>query len=317
MPIRTPHGRQPAALKALMTTATLSATLLLGACAQGGLSDVSLLSAKSDAGKPDEVATDNRSELEKAVEYWGKAYAKNPRDLNAALSYARNLKAMGEKQQAYNVLQQASMFYGTDRKLNSEYGRLALEMDQVQMAEKLLEAADDPANPDWRVISARGTVAAKQSRYSDAIRLFERAQTLSPGQPSVLNNLALAYTMSGEPAKAESILREASAKPDADPKIRQNLALVLGLQGKYDESKRVASQDISPEAAAQNADLVRRIVRLEPKHSPAPSAPATAVAQAAKPALKGPAVEQAVTGWDSRVASAADEPAVDLRSGTR
>src|SRR2546421_6461641 len=112
-------------------------------------------------------AQDNRSELQKATQYWGKAYAKNPRDAQAAINYAKNLKALGEKQQALAVLQQVSTFHGTNRALNAEYGRLALEFDQVSLAQKLLEQADDPANPDWRGISARGTGLAKQGIYKD------------------------------------------------------------------------------------------------------------------------------------------------------
>ena len=65
----------------------------------------------------------------------------------------------------------------------------------------MLEIAEDPMKPDWRIISARGTVLAKQGQYKDAIPFFERAQSLAPDQQSVLNNLALAYTMNGDAAK--------------------------------------------------------------------------------------------------------------------
>ena len=61
------------------------------------------------------------------------------------------------------MLQQASLISGSDKRIASEYGRLALEMDQVSVAKKLLEVADDPGNPDWRVVLARGTVLAKKA----------------------------------------------------------------------------------------------------------------------------------------------------------
>ena len=93
------------------------------------------------------------------------------------------------------MLQQASVYHGTNRALNAEYGRLALEFDQVSLAQKLLEQADDPANPDWRVISARGTVLAKQGVYKDAIALYQRALTVAPEEASILNNLAMAYVV--------------------------------------------------------------------------------------------------------------------------
>ena len=222
---------------------------------------------------------DTRTDLQKATEYWGKEFAKNPRDAQNALNYARNLKALGEKRQALAVLQQASVFHGAHRGLNAEYGRLALEFDQVSLAAKLLEQADDPTNPDWKLISARGTVLAKQGRYRDAIAFYERALVLAPEQASILNNLALAHAMEGHPDKAEPLLKRAAAAGGNEPRVGQNLALVLGLQGKYDEAKLTAARDLPADNAAANVDYVRNIVKLEPKAPCGRRTPARARAQ--------------------------------------
>ena len=198
---------------ALALPMIISTGLLAGGCSSQLSSAQSLLAAAQAPSLTEATTTpvqDPRSDLQKATDYWGKAYAKNPNDAQTAINYAKNLKALGEKQQALVVLQQASMFNGTNRALNAEYGRLALEFDQVSLAQKLLEQADDPANPDWRVISARGTVLAKQGSYRDAIPLYEKALALAPEQPSVLNNLALAYAMEGGAEKAEPLLKRAA-----------------------------------------------------------------------------------------------------------
>ncbi len=217
--------------------------LLAGACSQSGSPKTLLEAAPSLAGATNPPVTDNRTELQKATEYWGKEYAKNPNDAEKALNYARNLKALGEKRQALAVLQQISVFHGTNRAVNSEYGRLALEFDQVSLAQKLLAQADDPANPDWRVISARGTVLAKQGLYRDAIAFYERARALAPEEPSVLNNLALAYTLEGKPEQAEPLLKQAMSAGGAhESRVSQNLALVRGLQGRTDEAKVAAAE---------------------------------------------------------------------------
>jgi Flp pilus assembly protein TadD len=251
---------------------------MLGACGQvikpGGSDLLSINGAQQTAQGPAQQAMPQASipadplELQKATEYWGKAYAQSPRDLQAALSYARNLKAMGEKRRALGVLQQASLYHGESRELAGEYGRLALDLDQVRVAKQLLAMADDPGKPDWRIISARGAALAKEGNYSEAIPLFERSVALSQNQPSVLSNLALAYAMNGEPNKAESMLRQAAATDNNSPRIRQNLALVLGLQGKYDEAKLVAARDIPMTNAAANADFLRQVVKLDPKSVP-------------------------------------------------
>lgn len=283
----------------------------IGACSQVGPAPLDLAATQPPASAASQSPPKGtKEELAKATDYWGKEFAKNTKDAQIALNYARNLKAMGEKRQALAVLQQASIFHPGHRALNSEYGRLALEFDQVSVAHKLLEQADDPANPDWRVISARGTVLAKQGRYRDAIPFYERALALAPDQASVLNNLALAHAMEGHPDKAEPLLKRAASAAGNDARVSQNLALVLGLQGRYDEARLAAASQQSPDSAAANVDYVRRIVMLDPQPAPpiAP-VPAEVTKTAAKgPNLRGPSADDASAGWLPQVAAAPAKP---------
>lgn len=313
----------------LVRSAALTASLMLGACAQlGGLDKQPPEAAltKDEAGPKV-----NQSDLQKAVEYWGKQHEKNPTDLKAALNYTRNLKAIGEKERALAVLQNASIFHGQDRELQSEYGRLALDLDQLSLAQKLLEAADDPAKPDWRVVNARGAALAKQGAYSQAIPLFERAAAVAPSQLSIVNNLAMAYAADGRPDRAEQLLRQASAQ-GGDAKVRQNLALVLGLQGKYDEAKQIGARDSNQAVVvAHDVDYLRKMVRHQPHPAPAetiqqavatPEAKKPEVVQAKAKAKSQPAPLRGTTdvqasaapeqGWATQVARS--EPAVGLKS---
>jgi Flp pilus assembly protein TadD len=248
----------------------LTASLLLGACSASSnlLPSIAMKPSDTTTGATADAApTSPQNELQKATIYWGDEYAKKPTDLQTALNYAMDLKALGEKGKALAILQQAALIHGGDQKLASEYGRLALEMDQVGVANQMLTIADDPTRPDWRVVSARGTVMAKQNKFTEAIPFYERALTLSPNNPGVMNNLAMAYAMTGDAKKAEGILREALTSPGATPKVRENLALVLGLQGRYDESKAVATGILNSDSAAANADYLRHMVKLEPTTS--------------------------------------------------
>ena len=289
--------------RAVHILASAGISLLAGACSQLG-STAPQLSAVAPPDNPaTKVAmakpaapTDGRSELLKATEYWGQAYAKNPQDAQTALNYARNLKAMGEKRQALAVLQQASMTNANHKGINAEYGRLALEFDQVSLAQKLLEQGEDPTNPDWRIVSARGTVLAKQSRYREAIAYYERAMTMAPDQPSVLSNLALAHAMEGEIDKAEPLLRRAVAAGAGaqEARVNQNLALVLGLQGKYDEAKLAAARSLPADKAAANVDFVRSIVQLEAKPLATGSLPAPKDVAAKETPTKVAAVKEAL-----------------------
>lgn len=303
--------------------AAIAAGLLTGACS-GGAGNLDLSQSlgigQSEATSPAQTADASLSDLDRAIAHWGKEFEKNPKEAKNALAYSKNLKAAGRKQEAMAVLQQASFFNAGHREIASEYGRLALEAGQVSLAQKLLAHADDPAKPDWRVISARGTALAKQGAYAEAIPFYERAAALAPSQPSVQNNLAMAYAASGQPAKAEEILRR-TASAGGDAKVRQNLALVVGLQGKYEEARTIAAGDLPPEAATANVEYVRSMVRIPEaqkavaqkavvqKAAPAPAAKPVIQAKNTparpdlRPAKSDTQVATTVGGWETKVAA--------------
>ena len=144
----------PRIARRIAVMATVTAALMLGACAQSGDALQAGLLGPKDTAKDDDKTQDvaataaPKTELEKATEYWGKKYKASPTELEPALSYAKNLKAMGERQQALAVIQQAAVYHGQDKGLASEYGRLALDLDQISVAKQMLAVADDPE--PWR-----------------------------------------------------------------------------------------------------------------------------------------------------------------------
>ncbi len=280
-------------------SAAVSMALLLGACAQSG--DTALnLGLGNDKPKTTDIATASagarpEAELEKATAYWSDQHNKNPRDPKAAIAFARNLKALGRKSQALSVMQTSYMHAPDDREYLSEYGRLALEQGQVSTAGELLARADDPAKPDWRVVSARGTVLAKQGRYKDAITLYEKARGLAPDQASVVNNLAMAYTMDGQAQRGEELLRQAASMGSTDPRVQQNLTLVMGLQGKTDAtpSTSAANPVTAPSTVPGQWDP-QSAAKSGPALKVAATAPTKAAAKTAKTAWDQPLpIEQA------------------------
>ena len=267
---------RPAMVRGLAAAIAASAGLVAGACSSGigqlaGLDKGAELTTATTAtgSAANGAAAAPVSELDRAIQHWGRQFAQNPRDLKAALAYAKNLKANGQKAEALAVVQAASIYHGNSRELAGEYGRLALEAGQVQLAQKLLAAADDPAKPDWRIVSARGTALGLEGKYAEAIPYYERALKLAPERPSVLSNLALAYAAQGEAAKAEPYLRRAAGQAESEAKVHQNLALVLGLQGKYEEARTVAGRELAPDAAAADVAYMQKIARVAPKAAPA------------------------------------------------
>lgn len=292
--------------------AALAAALMLGACSQTSDLLQSASFFETTTASADEPAQSGGSELQKATAYWGQEWSKKPSDLKTGLNYARNLKALGEKQKALGVLQQLAVLHDGDPELAGEYGRLALELNQVAAASKLLAIADNPAKPDWRIISARGTVYARRGDFKQAIKEYERALAQS-NQPSVLNNLAMAHAMSGDAVKAEELLRQAAALEGKNAKVQQNLALVLGLQGRYDEAKTsIAAAEPASKAdvVKSDTDLLRQTVKVQAKADPnsfattTTTVPAKTSPQPFRPAI----VDGSQASWDATVAVNAAQP---------
>jgi hypothetical protein len=113
---------------------------------------------------------------------------------------------------------------------------------------------------DWKTLSAQGTLRAKQGRHAEAQQYYLAALEVQPDAVSVINNLALSYALDGKPNKAEELLRKAVASGTDDKRVRQNLALVLGLQGKFEEARKVASVDISDQDAKSNMTYLRNMM---------------------------------------------------------
>jgi Flp pilus assembly protein TadD len=311
------HMRRPIATSLIKISVPLMAVLLLSGCAKSpsGFLGNNEVNRKDEAAAAELVGGKDSPDGAKA--YWGTALAKNPRDEKAAISYARALKRES-KEKAMGVLQQAAMYSPDSRLIASEQGRLAVDLGQLDLAEKLIARAEDPAKPDWRLVSARGTIAAKRGDNKTALAKYLEAQALAPKEPSVLNNLALAYALEGQATKSESLLRQAQSIGGDAGQVRQNLALVLGVQGKFDEAKQVAVADLPQDTAVENVAYLQRMAKAAPVATAATTQvasvkPATVPMKklaAAKPAqpLKGPtapAVAEAESPWSPALAQSA------------
>ncbi len=238
----TPHPRRSMALALL---ATVAPAALLGGCTTGPLlgnegrypSSAARLADNPDPNAPGATAQ------------WAAAYARNPNDPRTALGYARALKAIGSKDPALEVLKVSYQTNPTGE-VAAELGRLALDMGRLDIAKATLKMAEAQGVRDWKTLSAQGTLRAKQGQHAEAQQYFIAALQLEPNAVSVVNNLALSYALDNKADRAEELLRNAVQTGHDDKRVRQSLSLVLGLEGKYDEARKVASVDL-PEANAK------------------------------------------------------------------
>ena len=133
-------------------------------------------------------------------------------------------------------------------------------MNRLDIAQQTLKVAEVQGIKDWKTLSAQGTLRAKQGRHAEAQQYYLSALEVQPDAVSVINNLALSYALDGKPNKSEELLRKAVASGNDDKRVRQNLALVLGLEGKFDEARKVASLDMNDQEAKSNMTYLRNML---------------------------------------------------------
>jgi Flp pilus assembly protein TadD len=199
----------------------------------------------------------------KSVELWGERYKANPGDAEAAMAYARALRATGQRAQAVAVLQQASIRNPRNMKLLGAYGRALADAGEYAQALDAFSRAHTPDNPDWRILNAQGAVLDEMGRHREAQSHYAAALKIMPNEPSVLSNLGLSYALEKQLKRAEATLRIAAAQTGVSPKVRQNLALVVGLQGRFDEAEKIASADLPESEAAANVAYLREMLARE------------------------------------------------------
>lgn len=194
------------------------------------------------------------------LDAWGDRYKKDPGDAEAAMVYARALRATGQTAQAVAVLEQATMRNTHNMPLLGAYGRALAAAGQYPQALDALGRAHTPDNPNWRILNAQGAVLDQMGRHVEARRYYATALKIVPDEPSVLSNLGLSYALTKDLKRAETTLRRALAQRNVDPKVRQNLALIVGLQGRFAEADGIAREGLPDDEAAANVNYLRQML---------------------------------------------------------
>ncbi len=197
--------------------------------------------------------------LQRDANALSKRYIENPQDKNTAISYAAVLRQRSQFAQAVAVLQGIAIKNPQDKEILGAYGKALADAGRLQEAADVLPRAHSPDNPNWTILSAQGAVADRLGDHATARSYYNAALKIVPGEPSVLSNLGLSYTLTKELPKAEQALRQAAESPRADSRVRQNLSMVLSLEGKYAEAEQLGARDTTPEQAAANVNAVKRM----------------------------------------------------------
>jgi Flp pilus assembly protein TadD len=249
------HSARSVGVSRLAMAAAFAAAL--GACAQQPRPEIT-----GSIGSPPAQLSD--AEWRQQADALAKRYRAEPDNTDAAIAFARALRATGQRAQATAILQQASIRNPKNQAVLGAYGRALADAGRFTEALDILGKAHTPDQPDWRILNAQGAVLDQMGKNVEAQRYYQTALRIAPNEPGILSNLGLSYALSKDLARAEETLRLAIASPGADPKVRQNLGVVLALRSKFDEAERVTRGVLSPDQARANVAYVREMMRDQP-----------------------------------------------------
>ncbi|MBG1232778.1 tetratricopeptide repeat protein [Aestuariivirga litoralis] len=181
-------------------------------------------------------------------------WAAHPGDEKIGLAYAAALGKLGQQQTQIDVLKAVSVAHPSDAGTQASIGKALLAANRPGEAAAVLERAVATGRADWKTYSALGSAYDAQGQYDMARAQYGKALQLQPGALSVQNNLGMSYALQGNLPQAEKVLRVALAQNGSatEPRIRQNLALVVGLSGRFDEARKIASADLPPDQVEAN-----------------------------------------------------------------
>lgn len=231
-----PAGRRLPPVAVLIASGLLAS--LLGGCASSNLLSSSLA--------PAETGSIKSSARKRAAK-------------RSAVALVQSVQATKGKAAAFQTSKKLVKELPEDRGLAQYHGLLALDLGDAKTAERVLARLASDGHSDWRTHSALGSAIAAQGRRKAALKSFKKALALSPENPVVLNNMAIAYAMTGETKMALHYLAKAerhATTKSAHRKIVQNTALMAGLEGRFEDYRRMAR------TAMPRGDVDRNVVAL-------------------------------------------------------
>ena len=216
-------------------------------------------------GRPsvDPMATGSTQELSiKEMAAASNAWREKPDSVRRAIVYVKHLEMAGQTQEKLTVLETTLRYNQDDAKLTAWYGKELAIAGRSMEAERVLRKAIALGEADSRVYSALGSALDQLTKHEPARQAYATALKMDPGNFGIRNNIGMSYMLQGDLKSAEATLRDAVALPGGDQNqtIRQNLALSVGLQGRFDEARDIASRDLPADVVEANMAYLQQML---------------------------------------------------------
>jgi Flp pilus assembly protein TadD len=252
--------RQP--IRETRCTANLAASLCLAsALALAGCSNGQGKLASSQADPVVTGSTSSVPSIRQTAEA-ARAWQEKPGSVRRAVTYARLLDQANEKQQLIRVLETTISHNPNDPKLVAYLGKELILTGRSKAGVEQLNKAIAAGEANWKNYSALGSGYDQMGQHAKAREAYNKALQLKPNEVAVHNNIGMSYILEGDLKQAEASLRQAQKLPEGEfnQTLRQNLALSVGLQGRFDEAREIASRDLPPAQVEENLAFLKKML---------------------------------------------------------
>lgn len=151
-------------------------------------------------------------------------------------------------------------------------GAALVQQNRPTEAQKSFALAEAAGGPPAAIAMQRGLAFDLLGQSRNAQIAYADAMQRVPGDRSIIEHLALSLAIGGDNEAAMQILQPEAEKASGQASFERTLVLVHALGGRRDLARRIATANLSPQAAAAAGDVLERIASL-----PTPAAKAAAV----------------------------------------
>lgn len=240
----------------LAASLCIASALVLTGCSNG--------QGKLASSQADPVVTGSTSAIPSIRETAeaARAWQEKPSSVRRAVTYARLLDQANQKQQLIRVLETTISHNPNDPKLVAYLGKELILSGRSKAGVEQLNKAISAGEANWKNYSALGSGYDQMGQHAQAREAYNKALQLEPNEVAVHNNIGMSYILEGDLKQAEASLRQAQKLPEGEfnQTLRQNLALSVGLQGRFDEAREIASRDLPPAQVEENLAFLKKML---------------------------------------------------------
>jgi len=188
--------------------------------------------------------------------------AKPDAPADAYTKLAAIYRKQGRAGDAVPLLREALVRKPGDTKAMSQLGYALVASNKPQEAVNVFDelAAIEPNNAMH--YNGKAVAFDNAGNHVAAQEIYQKALSLSPDSASIQNNYAMSLILDKKYDQAIALLEPLAKKENSNPTIRQNLALAYGLKGDTSQALDLNRRNLTPQQAEENMRFYQEYERL-------------------------------------------------------